>query len=108
QHSDDGTGSEAELRLRLAVTVGVPEQAILKEETGNTTREESAAISELLAARNVHRILLVTESLHMRRAKYVFEHAGVEVHAVPADDFAVAAVSPADRILLTARIVQES
>ena len=52
--------TEAELRTKLALTMGVPRDAIIKEEKANTTREESIRISAQLASRGVHDILLVT------------------------------------------------
>jgi uncharacterized SAM-binding protein YcdF (DUF218 family) len=105
---DDPSLIEAEARSKLASAMGVPSDAIFKEEAANTTREESIRISRTLAVRNIHRILLVTESLHMRRAKYVFERAGIEVFPAPSDNFAIAAVSPDQRLFLAIRIVQES
>src|SRR5438105_9761294 len=69
---EEPTMTEAELRTKLALTMGVPRDAIIKEETANTTRDESIRISALLTARGVLDILLVTESAHMRRAKYLF------------------------------------
>lgn len=100
--------TEAEVRAQLAEVTGIPREAILKEETANTTREESILISALLKERNVNRILLVTESLHMRRARMVFERAGLQVMPAPADDYPNAARSPRDRIWLTMRIATES
>jgi uncharacterized SAM-binding protein YcdF (DUF218 family) len=100
--------TEAELRTRLALTLGIPGDAIIKEETANTTRDESIRISALLTSRGVHDVLLVTESLHMRRAKYLFERAGMEVRPAPSDNYTVAGVSPGERLRLALRLVQES
>jgi len=105
---EEPTMTEAELRTKLALTMGVPRDAIIKEETANTTRDESIRISALLTARGVHDILLVTESAHMRRAKYLFERAGMEVRPAPSDNYTVAAVSPGERLRLALRLVQES
>src|SRR2546429_9103366 len=71
--------TEAKIRASLAAAMGIPPEAILKEETANTTREESMHIAAQLRQRNISNILLVTESLHMRRAKSVFERAGLQV-----------------------------
>jgi uncharacterized SAM-binding protein YcdF (DUF218 family) len=105
---DEPLTTEAEARKQMALTMGVPAEAILKEETANTTRDEAVLISKMLVARNVHRILLVSESLHMRRAKYLFERAGMEVNPAPSDNFTVASISPGDRIRLAMRVLQES
>ena len=106
--SDEPKPTEAEVRARLAVTMGIPPEAIFKEETANTTREESVHIAGLLRQRNIARILLVTESLHMRRAKLVFERTGLQVLPAISTDYSVAAVSPGGRLWLTTRIFQEA
>jgi uncharacterized SAM-binding protein YcdF (DUF218 family) len=100
--------TEAGIRARLAMTMGIPPEVILKEETANTTREESVHIAAQLRLRNISRILLVTESLHMRRARFVFERAGLRVLPAASADYTVTATSPGDRLWLTIRILQES
>ena len=108
QRGGEPTMTEAEIRTTLALTMGVPRDAIIKEEKANTTREESIRISAQLASRGVQDILLVTESPHMRRAKYLFERAGIEVRPAPSDNPTVAAVSPGERLQLALRLIQES
>jgi uncharacterized SAM-binding protein YcdF (DUF218 family) len=103
-----GPEGEAEIRTELALTMGIPQNAIIKNDTSNTTREESIDISEILESRDVHSILLVTESLHMRRALYLFQRTGLEVYPVPSDNFTEAATSTGRRFELAARIVEES
>jgi len=100
--------SEAEVRAKLAAAVGIPLQSIFKEETANTTQEESAHIADLLRRRHISRILLVTDSLHMRRARMVFERAGLEVLPGISADYTMSAVFPADRLQLTMRVMQET
>jgi uncharacterized SAM-binding protein YcdF (DUF218 family) len=105
---DVPANSEAALRKRVAVNVGVPENAIIKEERAHTTEEESTYISQALQGRNIKTILLVTESLHMRRATYLFERAGMEVYPAPSDNLSIAATSSGDRLTLTIRIAEEA
>ena len=105
---DEPLLTEAEQRSKLAQSMGVPAEAILKEETANTTQEEAIKISRLLMHRGLRKILLVTQSLHLRRAKLVFENTGLEVFAVPSDDYPTAATSPSGRLWLAARLVEES
>jgi uncharacterized SAM-binding protein YcdF (DUF218 family) len=102
-----GSVPEFELRFKFARTVGVPPDAILNTAPTATTQEEAAQTSALLRQRNLHRIILVTESLHMRRAKLVFEQYGLEVlPAVSLDSPGL--IFPLDRLWLSLRIVQES
>src|SRR5262249_22471298 len=108
-HSNRDSGSsEAEARANLAIGMGIPPEAIIKEQTANTTREEATHIADTLRKRSINRVLLVTDALHMRRAKLVFERAGLEVWPAVSADYTVAAVSPADRLWLAMRVAEES
>jgi uncharacterized SAM-binding protein YcdF (DUF218 family) len=100
--------SEAAVRVKLAEEMGIPPAAILKEDTANTTHEESIHISRTLRSRNAVRILLVTESLHMNRARQVFERAGLQVQPAVSADYPAIVTSPAERLWLAMRIAQES
>lgn len=92
--------------LPLAVTGGIvqpwerePEAAVMarslqqdhvvnvrwQESRSRTTWENAQYSHELLAPEGVQRIVLVTQSLHMRRARMAFEHAGFEVVPAPMD-----------------------
>jgi uncharacterized SAM-binding protein YcdF (DUF218 family) len=105
---DEPEITEAEQRSKLAQQMGIAAETILKEETANTTREEAVRISRLLMHRGLRKILLVTESLHLRRAKQVFESAGLEVFPAASDDYAIGATSPAARLWLAARVIKET
>jgi uncharacterized SAM-binding protein YcdF (DUF218 family) len=48
-----------------------------------TTREEGLRVAELFRERGWHRVLLVTSSVHSRRAAGVFEAEGLEVVSAP-------------------------
>jgi uncharacterized SAM-binding protein YcdF (DUF218 family) len=100
--------TEGRVRAKLAREMGIPPAAILLEDTANTTREESMDISQTLHARNATRILLVTDSLHMRRARLVFERAGLQVQPAASSNYPDVLGSPADRLLLTLWIVRET
>ena len=102
------SGLEAEVRTKLAETMGIPPAAILTETTAHTTFEESIHISSVLHGRGVERVLLVTDSVHMRRAARVFEHAGLNVQAASSSDDPAALRSSVDRLWLAMRIARES
>ncbi|HLH32454.1 MAG TPA: YdcF family protein [Terriglobia bacterium] len=105
---DASIPTEADIRAKLAETMGIPPGSILKESTANTTHEESLHIAATLRGRNASRILLVTESLHLRRSLLVFEHTGLHVQPVASDNYIAASVSAEDRLWLTVRIIQET
>lgn len=98
---------EAEIRAHLARNLGIPPETILTEPGAQTTREEATRISMLLHSRGVRRILLVTDSHHMVRARRVFEQAGFQVLAAPADELPPTADSPEERLKLVRALLQE-
>jgi uncharacterized SAM-binding protein YcdF (DUF218 family)/lysophospholipase L1-like esterase len=75
----------ADAMAQVARESGVPEDRLVLERRSLNTRENGERTAPLLRARNVSRILLVTDRLHMRRAAGVFRHLGfaVEPSAVP-------------------------
>jgi uncharacterized SAM-binding protein YcdF (DUF218 family) len=105
---DEPKPTEAEVRANLARAVGIPMDAIIKLETANTTVEESRQSAVLLRPRGVHRIILVTESMHMRRAQSVFERAGFEVLPAISTDYVPIMHTPQDRLWLGMRFLQEA
>lgn len=64
------------------------------EADSETTAENAANSARVLASAGVRRVLLVTDAMHMARAKLVFEHAGLEVVAAPTAYFTTRAFSP--------------
>ena len=57
----------------LAVTLGVPEDRILREERSRSTYENALYSRELLEARGIRSALVVTSDWHGRRSEFVFE-----------------------------------
>jgi uncharacterized SAM-binding protein YcdF (DUF218 family) len=105
--SFEGGASEAEVRAKLARTLGVPSDAILTEAQAFTTREEAARIGRTLRDRQVTRILLVTDGLHMRRAGRLFERVGLQVQPAAADSFFGVEASPEGRLRLMRALLGE-
>jgi uncharacterized SAM-binding protein YcdF (DUF218 family) len=79
-------GSEAEAMRELLLDFGVPARAILLEGSSRDTRENARNAARMLAARGIHRVLLVTSALHMRRALALVRRAGLDA-APAATDF---------------------
>ena len=79
--------SVAAVMAEVAAQAGVPASAIILETASRTTWENAHFSAPLLQARGVHRILLVTDKLHMPRteasfARFAFriERASVPAH----------------------------
>ncbi len=59
---------ESTVMRRVLVAHGIPDAVIVEEAMASSTREEALALEELLAARGVSRVIVVTSPTHMRRA----------------------------------------
>ena len=77
--------SEARAMALFLQDLGVPAQAVALEEASRNTRENAAFSAELLKARGIEHILLVTSALHMPRALPLFKAQGIKVTPAPTD-----------------------
>jgi uncharacterized SAM-binding protein YcdF (DUF218 family) len=78
----DRTYREAAAMRSLLVSWGVPADAIVAEDASANTYQNAQRTAEIVRARGLDRVLLVTSAFHMRRALATFRSAGVET--VPA------------------------
>ena len=95
----DGQGeSEAVLMARsLKDDFGV--EARWVESNAINTNQNAILSAQLLRQENIQQILLVTDAIHMPRARWAFEHAGLRVapvpsHFVASGDFHLASFIP--------------
>lgn len=80
-----GEPSEARSMQQFLLALGVPEQAMWLEEASTNTATNAERTAELLRAKQVSEVVLVTSALHMRRARAQFERVGLVVHPAPTD-----------------------
>lgn len=99
---------ESTVRAQIAGELGVLPSALLEMPAIKTTREEAMEAASLLKARNFNHVLLVTEALHMRRSKLVFEAQGLRVSAAPSDNHPQYAHSAIDRLHLAQSVLMHS
>jgi len=69
---------EQEAAVPFLRDLGVPTSAIRLETESRNTEENARFTAAMLARMNARRILLVTSSWHIRRAQWLFAHAGIE------------------------------
>jgi uncharacterized SAM-binding protein YcdF (DUF218 family) len=81
--------SEAEAMQLFLRDLGVPDSAMLLETRSRNTRENARYSAQLLDARKMHHILLVTSALHMDRAMGQFLGQGLDVTPAVTDVEAV-------------------
>ena len=78
--------AEGELLKSKAVELGINESQILLSNIVANTSEEAEAVAKLISANGIKRIVLITSSFHMPRAKLLFDKQGID--SVPfASDF---------------------
>lgn len=73
--------TEAETSRNYLVDRGVPESAILLENTSHSTWGNIDGIHNIDAAENIHSLLIVSDGFHLFRAEMMARHAGFEVHS---------------------------
>ena len=64
--------------------IGIPDSAIIQEPDSLNTHQNAVNVKEILNARGIHRVLLVTSAIHMPRALLVFKHEGIDALPAPA------------------------
>lgn len=82
----DGPVHETEAMRNLALSLGVPDSAIVLDNNGLSTRETVANAAPLLEARGWRRVLAVSHFYHLPRVKMSFQRRGIEVYTVPATE----------------------
>jgi uncharacterized SAM-binding protein YcdF (DUF218 family) len=104
----EGGPVEAEIRATLARDIGIPESALVVESHGVTTRHEAALVAARMRELGGRRILLVTGVQHMRRARLLFERAGLEVIPAPVVEISAEGERPENRLELARLVLQEA
>lgn len=79
--SGGGAGSvpEAAIMQALALAAGVPQAALIVEPRSRNTLENARESAQLLHARRLSAVLLVSDRVHLPRAALLFRHAGLRV-----------------------------
>jgi uncharacterized SAM-binding protein YcdF (DUF218 family) len=76
-----GDGEAPRIKKYLESQLNV--RVMWTEDRSMTTEENARFSSEILERAGVHRIILVTYAMHMRRARFMFSDQGLEVIAAP-------------------------
>jgi len=69
--------SEAKVAQQLALQLDVPPQACLLEAESHTTAENARFTAQILRARGIQQVLLVSDDFHLLRAVLLFRREGV-------------------------------
>ncbi len=79
------TVPEADAMQELLMQLGVPQEAIVREERSRNTYENALYVREVADERDFNQILLVTSGMHMPRSVAIFQRQGFEVIPMPTD-----------------------
>lgn len=69
---------EGEILANKAIALGVPDSRILLTDLVSNTEDEAREVNNLMAFAGLKRVILVTSSFHMPRARMLFALAGIE------------------------------
>ena len=75
--------AEAEVMSKILRQMGVPEEAILREQSARSTWESALRVAEVARRRGVGEVLVVSDPLHCVRAVSAFGRAGLLAVAEP-------------------------
>jgi len=75
--------TEASSSAEYLIERGVPDAAILREDAGTTSYESLRAVAELLGARGMSRVLVVTDPYHSLRSRLIAEEVGLTTFVSP-------------------------
>jgi len=78
--------SEPECMRRIAVSMGVPEGALVLDEKGDNTLASVRNTKRIAQARGWSRVLMVSHDYHLARIKLVSERVDLCAYTVPADE----------------------
>lgn len=73
--------SESQVARRYALKQGVPDEAILIETASRTTRQNLIEARRLMQQRKLHRVIIVSDPLHMARALRLARELGIDALA---------------------------
>jgi uncharacterized SAM-binding protein YcdF (DUF218 family) len=90
----DGAIHETESMRRFAISLGVPDRAILLDPAGLNTAATVANTIPIMREHGLQRILAVSHFYHLPRIKMAYRRAGQEVFTVPADETRTMAQMP--------------
>lgn len=76
--------TEAEASQMWLVDNGVPVDAILLENTSNSTEENITGVSGIMRDEGLSTALIVSDGFHLFRAKYIADTFGIEAFGLPA------------------------
>jgi uncharacterized SAM-binding protein YcdF (DUF218 family) len=82
----DGTMHETEAMRRLAISLGVPDSAIVLDRDGVSTSATAVNSRIIFESLGVRRAIAVSNFYHLPRIKLAFQRQGIDIYTVPAEE----------------------
>jgi uncharacterized SAM-binding protein YcdF (DUF218 family) len=98
----DDRFTEAEASAHYLTRRGVPAEAIVLENAGRTTYESLQGVADILGARQLDSVLIVTDPFHSLRSRLIAQHAGLTAYVSPTPSSVVTGGNELRRELLEA------
>lgn len=76
--------SEAQVMRRLALAAGVPDSALVLDETATSTQESMQTAARVARERGWRTVLVVSDPFHMLRSRQMARDAGLDAYGAPA------------------------
>ena len=80
-----GEGSEAQDMATILEIMGVPKEAMILEPKSLNTYQNAVYTKQILEAKGIKEILLITSAAHMPRSLAIFKKQGIKAIAAPTD-----------------------
>ncbi len=81
----NGGTPEAQDMAELLQLMGIPDSVIIQEPNSLNTYENAVNVKQILTAKGINQVLLVTSALHTPRAKLIFQRQGINIIPAPTD-----------------------
>lgn len=94
--------AEAEVMRRMAVTAGVPQDALVIDDTAHSTEDSMRTIKQLMNSHGWKTALIVSDPFHLLRSETMARDLSIEAYGSPASDSPTWTV-PHLRVYYTAR-----
>jgi uncharacterized SAM-binding protein YcdF (DUF218 family) len=75
--------TESEASRDYLVDLGVPDDAIVLENEGRTSRSSLQRVESIARDRGIHSVLIVSDGFHLFRSKLIADRAGLDAFGVP-------------------------
>lgn len=105
--TSDDQGDALQASVRFLADLGVPPVAIIVEDRSANTHDSAVNVARLARVRGWSRVVIVTDAVHMLRARLAFAHQHLDATYEPAMTWMIEGDQPSIRLAKLGAIVHE-